>query len=306
MACTTKLSYSQLMGWWIAHGGNPTAAPIAAAVAMAESGGCVDVVSPPNRDGSHDAGLWQINSVNAPNAQMVDPVANVAEAIKLSNNGTRWAPWSTFNSGAYAKYLSGAAPSSSFPNGLTPGASLTGFHLPIPFDPGAGMFGPFGAIKPPTSFGDTAKAITGLLAAIMKPIEYADAAALWLQQPRNWIRILGVGVGALVLAEGLHMLTGVTPSPTKTAAGAASVAVPEVKATRAAQRTVMVQRERRATTAAAHAERRRTTEHQHRERRATAEHQTEQQVTRGEAKAAQSRYRDHPTGGYTAGDEDRF
>lgn len=295
MPCTTKFSYPQLMGWWVAHGGNPAAAPIAAAIAMAESGGCVDAVSPPNRDGTHDAGLWQVNSVNAPNAQMVDPVANVQEAIRLSGNGTTWAPWSTFRSGAYQKYLSGAAPSSSFPAGLTPGATLTGFHLPKFFDPGAGMYGPLGSISAPSSFGDIAKSVTGLLSAILKPIEYADAAALWLQQPRNWLRIIEVVGGLLVVAEGLHMLTGATPSPTKAVAGAASAAVPEVKATRAAQRTVMATREKRATTAAAHAERRRTVEHQHRQRRATEEHHTEQEVTRAEAKAAARRYAGHPS-----------
>lgn len=300
MACTIKLSYTQLMGWWISHGGNATAAPIAAAIAMAESGGCVDATHV-NSNGSTDAGLWQVNSINAPPAQMVDPVANVQEAIKLSNNGTRWTPWSTFNSGAYQKYLTGGTPSSSFPAGLTPGATLTGFNI-------GSLLGPLGDglpnISAPSSFGDIAKSLTGLLAAIMKPIEYANAASLWLSQPKNWLRIVEVVAGVVVLAEGLHMLTGATPSPTKTVAGAASMAVPEVKATRAAQRTVMVTREKSAATAAAHAQRRRTIEHEHRERRATEEHRTEQEVTRAEGKAAARRYGGAPSRSY--GPEEPF
>jgi hypothetical protein len=98
----------QLQQLWIAQGGNPVAAPIAAAVALAESGGNPNAENH-NTDGSTDRGLWQINSVHGSQSTF-DVAANTKAAIVISANGTNWHPWTTYNSGAYRKFLSGGGP----------------------------------------------------------------------------------------------------------------------------------------------------------------------------------------------------
>lgn len=100
-----QYSYAQLKQLWIQNGGNPLVADIAAAVAMAESGGRSDAINSSNSDGSTDRGLWQINSVHG-KLSTTDPIANVKAAIQISNNGKNWTPWVTFVSGAYKKFLS--------------------------------------------------------------------------------------------------------------------------------------------------------------------------------------------------------
>jgi len=69
---------------------------MAADIAMAESGGNPNAISP-----TSDFGLWQINSSNGALATL-NPLQNAKSAITLSGNGTNWGPWTTFTSGAYA------------------------------------------------------------------------------------------------------------------------------------------------------------------------------------------------------------
>jgi hypothetical protein len=90
-------SCSALESLWVSAGGNPASEFIAAQIATAESGGNPRAISP-----TSDYGLWQINSSNAPGYEMLNPYANVREAIALSGNGTNWSPWTTFTSGIYA------------------------------------------------------------------------------------------------------------------------------------------------------------------------------------------------------------
>lgn len=101
-------TYEDLEGIWIRNGGSPAAAPVAAAVAMAESQGNSDAVNRNNPDGSTDWGLWQINSVHGAQATL-DPDGNAQAAVAISNNGTNWNPWTTYRSGAYLQYLHGTA-----------------------------------------------------------------------------------------------------------------------------------------------------------------------------------------------------
>jgi len=98
-------TYTDLKNLWVSAGGNAASAPMAAAIAMAESGGDPNATNH-NTNGSTDRGLWQINSVHG--SQSTYNVAdNVKAAIAISNNGSSWAPWSTFINGAYRQYLSG-------------------------------------------------------------------------------------------------------------------------------------------------------------------------------------------------------
>lgn len=59
----------------------------------------------PGPSATNDYGLWQINAPSHPSystSQLLsDPLYNAQAAYAISNKGTNWTPWSTYNSGAY-------------------------------------------------------------------------------------------------------------------------------------------------------------------------------------------------------------
>ena len=118
-------TYAQLKALWNNNGGNPAAADMAAAIALAESGGNADAKNV-NTNGSIDRGLWQINSVHGGQSTF-DPIANVKAAINISNNGKSWSPWVTYTTGAFKKFLS---PTTAANSSGTPTASTTGLSIP--------------------------------------------------------------------------------------------------------------------------------------------------------------------------------
>jgi LysM repeat protein len=89
-------SCSGLEQLWEAAGGNPADALMAAEIAMAESGGNPNAISP-----TDDFGLWQINGSNGALATL-NPAANAHSAIVLSDDGSNWNAWTTYHSGAYS------------------------------------------------------------------------------------------------------------------------------------------------------------------------------------------------------------
>jgi hypothetical protein len=116
------LTNPQLQQLWITNGGNPSAAPMAAAIALAESGGDPNATGH-NTNGTTDRGAWQINSVHGA-LSTYDENANAKAAIKISGNGTNWGPWTTYTTGAFKKFLSGAA-AAPVPAGATSATSPT-------------------------------------------------------------------------------------------------------------------------------------------------------------------------------------
>jgi LysM repeat protein len=88
-------SCTDLERLWDAAGGNPGAAFMAAEIAMAESGGNPNAISP-----TDDYGLWQINASNGALATL-NPYKNAQSAIILSGDGRNWDAWTTYTSGAY-------------------------------------------------------------------------------------------------------------------------------------------------------------------------------------------------------------
>jgi hypothetical protein len=96
----------------------------AIAVALAESGGDTDALGVNDKGtmptpapvtwGSYDCGLWQVNNYWH-GAKMValnwrDPYANAELAYRAWLEGkSTWRPWSTFNSGAHARFMPHAA-----------------------------------------------------------------------------------------------------------------------------------------------------------------------------------------------------
>ena len=112
----TIYSNSDIQGLWISNGGSPQGAAIAAAVALAESSGNSAALNNTPSTGDYSVGLWQINYFNglfdsrsaaygSPAALLIDPNAQALAAISISNNGTNWTPWSTYENGAYLNFL---------------------------------------------------------------------------------------------------------------------------------------------------------------------------------------------------------
>lgn len=85
-------TFAQLKDLWIQAGGSPTYADMAAAIAMAESGGRSDAYNGSNSNGSADKGLWQINTIHGKQSTF-DPVENAKAAVAISKGGTDWRPW---------------------------------------------------------------------------------------------------------------------------------------------------------------------------------------------------------------------
>lgn len=129
----TTYTYQQLKDLWNQAGGNPQAADVAAATALAESGGRSDA-SNGNGNGSIDRGLWQINSVHGAQSTF-DPMANARAAIAISNNGTNWKPWCT----AYTDGACGTKGGTFAPTGNSPVGRFLGGKGTVPTgDPGTG------------------------------------------------------------------------------------------------------------------------------------------------------------------------
>lgn len=120
-SASSTLTYAQIEGLWIANGGSRTLAPIMAAIAKAESGGRTTALNDDAATGDYSVGLWQINyfgdmlsgrtkEYGSPAALMADPNLQAKAAISLAGNGSGLSNWTTYSSGAYKQYLSGAAP----------------------------------------------------------------------------------------------------------------------------------------------------------------------------------------------------
>lgn len=100
---SNALSRDEVEALWRGAGGDPNQARTASAIAKAESGWRPDALGR-NGNGTVDRGLWQINSIHG-GLSTFDIHANAASAVRISSNGTNWGPWTTYGSGAYAKFL---------------------------------------------------------------------------------------------------------------------------------------------------------------------------------------------------------
>jgi hypothetical protein len=113
---------------------------LAAAVAMAESGGNTCAQGDPNtgvhacsgpNGTSTSFGLWQIHTPTSPQfdaARLVqDPQYNARAAYAISSGGQRWSPWTTYNTGAYRQFYQPAVYIR--PPAPTPGTGIGGALL---------------------------------------------------------------------------------------------------------------------------------------------------------------------------------
>jgi hypothetical protein len=106
-----KLSFSDLVTL-ASNAGFGCDANVAAAVALAESGGDPQAYNPetqactPSGEGSF--GLWQIYRKAHPEfacQDLTDPQTNASAAFKVYSEAGGFSPWSTFKSGKYQEYL---------------------------------------------------------------------------------------------------------------------------------------------------------------------------------------------------------
>lgn len=117
----TKYTYAQLEGLWINAGGPKAVAPIAAAIALAESDGCSSSINPTDNGGTQTSwGAWQISNGthNQPVPGILNGPTNAQAAVaKYKGAGNTFSPWGTYTSGAYRAHLNGSTtPDTSVPS----------------------------------------------------------------------------------------------------------------------------------------------------------------------------------------------
>lgn len=107
----TVYSYAQLEQLWINAGGPKPVAPLAAAIAEAESNGDSQAVNPYDNGGTQTSwGLWQISNGThqPPVPNILNPAVNAQQAVsKYHGAGNTFRPWGTYDSGAYTRFYKG-------------------------------------------------------------------------------------------------------------------------------------------------------------------------------------------------------
>lgn len=121
----TTLSDAQIAQHAINAGFPSSEIPRAVAVALAESGGVVEVVHR-NPNGSIDTGVWQINSIHGISSlSLQDPNTNAKAAHDIwAAAGNSWTPWTTYTSGAYLIYMGRGSAAAAHPDGSASASPL--------------------------------------------------------------------------------------------------------------------------------------------------------------------------------------
>ena len=199
------LSFAQLEGLWIQAGGPKLVAPVAAAIALAESGGRPDALNPTDNGGTQSSfGLWQIsNGTHAPpSPNWADPLTNARLAVAKYTAAGGWSPWGTYASGAYRQFL---------PSGYVAPANVTGGGSGDIFGNIDSLIGSLGsAVTAPKDLASSMTSIARDFNALAQVAAEGFKAFEWLFVPSHWIRIMafGFGVGALVPGTWALMRTG--------------------------------------------------------------------------------------------------
>lgn len=120
----------------------------AAAIAMAESGGNEAAVSKPNSNGTVDKGAWQINSSHTAILATGDPLslADNAQMAHAVFAGQGWKAWTTYNTGAYKKFLPDAKSRPSILQWLTNPVGSAGATVAQGVQDASGLGGLAGAV----------------------------------------------------------------------------------------------------------------------------------------------------------------
>lgn len=159
-----------------------SAATIAVAVAIAESGGNEQAHAVNAREDSR--GLWQINVRAHPQYAMqnlYDPQTNARAAFAISGGGTNWKPWTTYTSGAYKAYLNRA-------RAVVKAGGKIGIDT---------LLNPAGA---------AAAAGVGIAEGIWHTFTGWAEALTWILQPRNLARFGLIVGGGLLIGVGFYFV----------------------------------------------------------------------------------------------------
>lgn len=172
---------------------------ICVSVAMAESAGRTDAVNK-NDNGTEDVGVWQINDVHsllwaARQDDRTDPVQNAKYMFSISA-GMSWGPWSTYTNGSYQKYMQQVMSEIQTAN-LTRGTQV---NIGTPNTLGGG-YGVAPQITPAINL-DSIPGIGEAKAAY----ETIDKFFKFVTSPDGWIRILKIGVGAIMIIAGIAIM----------------------------------------------------------------------------------------------------
>lgn len=234
------LSFQALQDVWKQAGGPAAQAPVAAAIALAESGGRPDAHNPRPPDDSY--GLWQINMLGrlgparrqqfglSSNEQLYDPLTNARAAVAISGGGKSFGAWSTYTNGAYRSHLNGQGAgtdgaagsfgSALLGDGSSQSATLASFggsFWPDFFGTlGGTILGPVGRSlgeifgKSQTALGDSPfAAFLGPLAPIAEGFalfsEFMSKVMAKIFLPSTWVRIASFIFGSVCVLAGLFI-----------------------------------------------------------------------------------------------------
>lgn len=179
-------TFDQLQQLWIQAGGNPQASAIAAATALAESGGNPNAVSP-----AGDIGLWQINQSAHGSQATTDPLANARAAVAISNNGTNWRPWCT----AYTDGACGTKGGAFDPLGSSPvGRALATGGVTGVIPAGVGAGGPDPSSGSGSGGGIGSDIASAVLSPLVTPFEHMFDVVM---NHTLYVLIIGAGLGAM-------------------------------------------------------------------------------------------------------------
>lgn len=167
------------------------------AIALAESGGDTDAVSPPNDDawGSEDRGVWQIN--DHWHADLLrkytwnNPYASAQMARIIHDKAGGWGDWSTFpeKAAAHLPAARRAVANPQPPTGNPDSRTETPVH------------DPFG-----TKNENVISSAIDAVGQQIKRISDVFGALLWLTKPTNVLRVLVGTAGAGLLLGGLLLI----------------------------------------------------------------------------------------------------
>lgn len=204
---SATLTAPQLAALWIAAGGNPRHAQMAAQVALLESGGRARARALTGREDSR--GLWQINVRAHPQyarRDLFNPAVNAQAAVRISRNGTNWQPWTTA-AAARARVASGQAPEVVRPGG----------------DSGGGIFGGIGNVA--GGIGGIAGDVLGGVTGVFRPLwawgEAIVAFVTFVVNPLNWLRLAEIVMGFSLMLAGLTALIVMFARPERVGRAAA-------------------------------------------------------------------------------------
>jgi Lysozyme like domain len=164
----------------------------ATAIAHAESGNRTDAVGPTLSCGQGAQGLFQINVCVNHCSNPTDPKANTACAYRVFRS-QGWNAWSTYKSGAYKQYIMDATQAyQGAGNQSQVNEILKSIGIGLGYVPGAS--------------GLTDLASNPVLQGFQSIITFMNRIGSWISNADNWVRVMKVIVGGVVIIVGLGIV----------------------------------------------------------------------------------------------------